>query len=683
MITLHIKNKDEVISELNKKKRLGQYFSGEKLSKLLSAFAVSPVYSSIIDPMCGKADMLVAASLVNNQAELYGIDIDAVAINAAKKNLENHNRFIDSHYLYIANALSTDIIRKLPFLQFDLVITNPPYVRYQTISKNTDDQDYPSAEEVRKSLLDLIKEMKHLDKEDKKIFTEIIKGYSGLSDLAVPSWILCCMLTKINGRLAMVVPESWLSRDYSYPIQYLLLKYFELEYVIEDVDRCWFKEAQIKTNLIIAKRRSRVPDLFNYYRGKQYVHIAVRKEYGDERSLIGNLIPQGENKELIFKNEIQYNLDKYVKEDVCQVVEISDTLENLAVNSKKFSWFKNTEGTYVPKNEGKENINIFPISLKKIVETSPLKFINLEDMGVKIGQGLRTGANKFFYVDYIKQVEEFSVVKVDKIFKKSTIKVPSALLAPVVRKQVELPSDFIISSTEITGRVLLLNEAIHPKDFEKIKELGINKQIMNDELANFIDEVETTNVGSEAEPKYIPNLSAVKTNITKMKNNDPNTINYWYMLRKMARRHQPDIFVPRIINQTPRFMLNAEPPIIIDANFSSIWLSNEAEIDKYGLVAVLNSSWFLLVCELVGTVMGGGALKLEATHLKKVPIPQLSKTHYTQLAILGKKLVKGDKSVIVLIDQLITEAVSPDKDNLLLKEIKVLTMKKRSARIKK
>lgn len=54
-----------------------------------------------------------------------------------------------------------------------MVITNPPYVRYQTISKNTDDQDYPSAEEVRKSLLDLIKEMKHLDKEDKKYLQKL------------------------------------------------------------------------------------------------------------------------------------------------------------------------------------------------------------------------------------------------------------------------------------------------------------------------------------------------------------------------------------------------------------------------------------------------------------------------------------------------------------------------------
>lgn len=680
---MHIKSKDEYISELNKKKRLGQYFTGEKLSKLLSAFAVYPEYNSIIDPMCGKADMLVAASLFNNKAELYGIDIDAVAINAAKKNLKNSNNSADLHYLYTANALSTDIIRKLPFLQFDLVITNPPYVRYQTLRNNVDGQDLPNAEEVRRSLLEVIREIKHLDSEDKKIFTEIVKGYSGLSDLAVPSWILCCLLTKIDGRLAMVVPEAWLNRDYSYPIQYLLLKYFELEYVFEDVDRCWFNEAQVKTNLIIAKRRSRVSNLFKYYKGKQYVHIAIRKDHGDETSLIGNLVPLGENKELIFKNEIQQNLDKYLSGEVCQVVEMSDTLENLAVNSKDYIWFKSIEGTYTSKNKGKQNINIFPATLKKMIEESPSGFVSLEDMGVKIGQGLRTGANKFFYVDYLKEHGEYSVVKVDKIFKKDTIELPPALLAPVLRKQAELPSGFALNSSEVIGRVLIFNEVIHPKDFEEIKELGANRQIMNNDLIDFIDEVNVTNIGSEAVPKYIPNLSAVKTNKANMKGHDPNTINYWYMLPKMTPRHKPVIFVPRIINQTPKFFLNTEPPTIIDANFSSIWLSIEAKIDKYGLIALLNSSWFLLVCEMLGSVMGGGALKLEATHLKKAPLPKLSDIEYEQLAILGKGLIKGDIGALTTIDQLITEAISPDNGIVLLKEIEELTLKKRNVRIKK
>ena len=32
----------------------------------------------------------------------------------------------------------------------------------------------------------------------------------------------------------MVVPESWISRDYSLSIKYMLMKLFDIEYIVED-----------------------------------------------------------------------------------------------------------------------------------------------------------------------------------------------------------------------------------------------------------------------------------------------------------------------------------------------------------------------------------------------------------------------------------------------------------------
>lgn len=677
---LDIKSKDEAMIEINRKKRLGQYFSGEKLSKLLAAFSVYPEYKSIIDPMCGKADMLVAAGSFNIKAQLYGIDIDNEAIQAAISNLEINNKFIGSNHLFKSNTLSEQILNKIPFFQFDLVITNPPYVRYQSLGTSLEDDELPSGEEVRQSLLKIIREMTHLDNEDKKIFTEIVKGYSGLSDLAVPSWILCTLLTKLDGRLALVVPEAWLNRDYSYPIQYLLFKYFDLEYVIEDVDRCWFNEAQIKTNLIVAKRRTKATNMFECNQGKHYVHISIKKEHGNETSLVGNLVNHSQDEELLFKNEIQRNLENYLSKGICRLVKMSDILGNLAVHCKKYSWFNSLEGSYNPPKAKTQFINLMPPLLKRIVGESPAEFVTFEELGVKIGQGLRTGANKFFYGEKVKDDGDFTVLKVDKIFKKGAIKIPSELLAPVVRKQAELPSGYRIKSSDIIGRALILKNVIHPKDLEEVKHLNVKRKLMNNDLSDFILEVEETNVGSEVDPKYIPHLSAVKTNKGRMKGDDPDTINYWYMLPKMAPRHQPEIFVPRIINQTPKFMLNTAPPLIIDANFSTIWLLQGAKIDKYGLLALLNSSWFLLVCELVGTVMGGGALKLEATHLKKAPIPRLAKNQSEKLSNLGKKLSDGDEGVKKYIDQIILEVISPKNSTLLMKDINELTLQKRNDR---
>jgi type I restriction-modification system DNA methylase subunit len=43
------------------KKRLGQYFSGKKVADLLVAICVPTFDTSVIDPMAGNGDMLVAA----------------------------------------------------------------------------------------------------------------------------------------------------------------------------------------------------------------------------------------------------------------------------------------------------------------------------------------------------------------------------------------------------------------------------------------------------------------------------------------------------------------------------------------------------------------------------------------------------------------------------------------------
>ncbi len=62
------------------------------------------------------------------------------------------------------------------------------------------------------------------------------------------------MLTEINGTIALVVPESWLKRDYSNTIKYMLLRFFSIKYVIEDCNACWFADASVKTNLLVAQR---------------------------------------------------------------------------------------------------------------------------------------------------------------------------------------------------------------------------------------------------------------------------------------------------------------------------------------------------------------------------------------------------------------------------------------------
>ena len=55
--------------------------------------------------------------------------------------------------------------------------------------------------------------------------------------------------------------------------------------------------------------------------------------------------------------------------------------------------------------------------------------------------------------------------------------------------------------------------------------------------------------------------------------------------------------------------------------------------------------------EEYGTVMGGGALKLEATQIKKLPIPVFSSDSVEKLSALGKQLVHKPTDTIKTLAQ--------------------------------
>src|SRR5258708_7226855 len=74
-MTTCIQSGEERINQLARKKRLGQFFSGAPVSKLLASLADSDSADSIIDPMCGSGDMLEACR-DSKPSTSVGIEID-------------------------------------------------------------------------------------------------------------------------------------------------------------------------------------------------------------------------------------------------------------------------------------------------------------------------------------------------------------------------------------------------------------------------------------------------------------------------------------------------------------------------------------------------------------------------------------------------------------------------------
>lgn len=647
----------DVKNSLERKKRLGQYFTGNKLARLLAVIADCPEAKTVIDPMCGRGDMLLASSDIYRESQLYGIEIDSYAMGLCRNNFFSRK---NKPFLCEGNAFSWSTISRLPIRQFDLVITNPPYVRYQSMAPNLYDNNLPDAESVRKGLLEIAENLDSLTGEDRQFFTSIIEGYSGLSDLAVPSWILCAMLTAPGGTMAMVVPESWLSRDYASPIQYLLLKLFKIRWVIEDANSAWFNDALVKTTLLVAKRIKNTMNWQEACYGNDYLHVLLPETSISTESIVGNFYIDHSTPDNIFKEDLIRLSENSEYENLIPFSFTRQSVDRkrkeLLSKSVKTQWLRKCEPELINiVATSKKSISeaLLPQDLLDLIPSNSVNFTTIEQLGFGVGQGLRTGSNDFFYCELIEEFGESCLVAPGKVFGIDNVLVPKKALLPVLRKQNELPKGYQVIDSDLMGRVFFLENFIHPRYKNLIAFEPEKHIIMPNDLANFVTLVEQTNIGNADKPKWIPKLSAVRTNESKR------TGRFWYMLPSLARRHIPDLFVPRVNYLNPKVMLNSSNKVIIDANFSTIWADKATFIDKYALLSLLNSSWAISAMELIATVMGGGALKLEATHLRRLPIPDFSNEQWSKLSLLGKELVIPDKEVDaqLRIDKFVAEEI--------------------------
>jgi predicted RNA methylase len=645
--------KKEFGTESARKKRLGQYYTGLHLAKLLAALAQAQKAKSVLDPMAGDGDMLVACQDIGARPKSKGaIEIDPVAHKTCNKRVKPLK-------LLQGNAFDFSLLSQLPTLKWDLVITNPPYVRYQSMTRGVDASlKLPNATEIRSSLISAIKHMPNLDTHDKKLFLHLCQKYSGLSDLAVPSWILCATLVKLGGTLAIVVPDSWLNREYALPIQYILLRWFKIRYIVEDINAAWFDEAQVKTNLLVAERIPRRDSAFDWT-DEGFVHIHLSKDSKGNNSIVGNIFPGTPDAEVRFAQEATRwyveHTDKTGTGFFAHWTSLSHMSGNLQRACSSQGWLSILGESETP---GKTNQIHMPSELSHWLgkNASVKNFHSLDELGIHVGQGLRTGSNRFFYADCLDVSGDNAVIAPSSLFGIRRVKVPRSCIAPVLRKQTELPDGYCLDNSYLKGCVLTLHNHTLPEDLPHCGDASYDQ--IPPELATIIRTAAEANFGTDDEPKRVYELSAVAPNIRKSR--------FWYMLPDFAPRHTPDLFIARINNGNPKTFLNMGRASIIDANFSTIWLGKEPRIDAYALLAFFNSSWSLVAMEQSASVMGGGALKVEATHLKKIPVPELNPGDWSQLSILGKQLSEKDHDnvtgVLDAIDKVIVSGLTGSKE---------------------
>ncbi len=695
-ITLPVVRKEALLYEKmlppEQRKRLGQFFTGLPLARLLAALSVQETCHAVIDPMAGSGDMLdaVMERCYKTQVPIDRIDGIEIDMPTSRKCQERLSTWSDiqpkiQQHILAGSAFDPSLINELKSDGYNLVITNPPYVRYQAFSQDIDSKGDNSSNTIRSALLDLVEYIAPI--QEKVVWRELIKGYSGLSDLSVPSWLLSALLVREGGVLAVVAPATWRTRDYADILQYMLCRFFSVDAVIADTQPGWFSEALVRTHLVIATRlpinKACIPLRERPEETEVYKWVEIEPTARQADSLVGDVFqssdPEGSFASWVFGEVEQPSCPiGLIKSERLKRDEIVSVLNNCS----KSKWFKKVEPILIDAPLfGIKSVSanyLVPQSLADILRCSLTNLVNLTQLGINVGQGLRTGCNDFFYVDLLKQINKGQAkIKTSALFGGINITVPLAVLKPVLRRQSEL--DNHVSDKPLQGRLLDLRTFVLPEDYTEVEQAKhlyghLNLEIPNmmpDELANYVRRAASTRREKESNGTLIPDLSAVKTNTRSAKSGSKLQIpRFWYMLPDFVHRHMPDAFVPRINQHTPSVIANKKPPILIDANFSTIWSDNNKwTVDS--IVSMLNCSWVRACMEAIGTPMGGGALKLEATHLRKLPMPNLDKD---KLHLLKSLSALKSSSTQEKIDHLIVGAVLHDKadDHSVLQAISLL-----------
>lgn len=680
-------------SAIHRRKRLGQYFTDRKLARFLAALAGAEGAAYICDPMAGQGDMLLACIEQGAVPErLDAVEIDPEAYSQLRRNIDALVVGDRADELVLGDAFSPETVRRLHPGGYDLVITNPPYVRYQSASRSAGvEAKMPTAKEIRRGLLRCLDVAPGLDPEDRKLFDALTERYSGLADLAVPSWLLAAALVRQGGTLAMVLPEAWLTRDYAWPVKYLLGRWFEVQFLVEDIHAAWFEDALVKTTLLVARRVVRRENHPTHDLAGGYLHIRLPRQTIDDRSVVGALAPASASPDRDFAKLADQWLEDRDSHTQCGATAtwVAHHRSNLVVASRAL---------LKPDSLTQDSAVSIPVELAGLVEGDEgtrAAFTSLEDTGWRVGQGLRTGANDFFYVE--RTAPDGSAgrerVRSSALFNHREFDVPTELLLPVVRRQSDLPQGMKVQPARLDTRVLIFDGHALPEDLKAQFGTVPSVPVVQDyyrpiegKLAAYIRTASRQEVTTGSGSRKIPELSAVAPNVRGADPSRPGTApRFWYMLPPITDRHRPSLLMPRVQGAMPRTYLNPGRAAVVDANFSTLWPVRKGSHGAYALLALFNSTWNLAVLELTGSIMGGGALKVEASHLRRIPLPALTDGARQDLSRLGQSLISvgSGKAEDLLgeVDRVVAAClVGPDRAAELVTALQAILAERRAER---
>ena len=226
----------------SKKKQFGAFYTPQPMARFIVNWAVRSPSETIMDPGCGEAVFLLEAykhfvelgvSAAQAVSQIKGVEVDEVAYDRACRLLS------DASGVGAPGVLCADFFQVQPDLfgpsAVDVIVGNPPYVRYHQFQGATRQQALQSA---RRAGVELTR----------------------LTSSWAPYLVHAISFLKPGGRLAMVVPAELLQVDYAEPVRRFLLERFATVTVVTFDERV-FPGVLEDTVILLAESDGSAPGL--------------------------------------------------------------------------------------------------------------------------------------------------------------------------------------------------------------------------------------------------------------------------------------------------------------------------------------------------------------------------------------------------------------------------------------
>lgn len=578
---------EELIPE-DERKELGQFYTPTDVAETIAKWTLDGLESpKVLDPACGSGTFCVESYKYMNDSlnmshkeilnsieyvDINNFPLQLTSFNLSRMDFQNPVNEMGAH-----NKSFFDLDLSKHKNKYDAVVGNPPYIEYQSI---------PDIDNAREHL-----------KEYNPRGNKRPIYYNGTEKITKQSDIYTYFITKSvltlkeGGRLGFIIPSKWLDTKYGEDLQKFLLDNTKLNSII-GFDSRTFEDALVDTVILLVEKCND-----EQRRNENNVNIMYLKE---------NMTPD----EVL--NNVKSNLNPSTGEVLFR------DYKNLRFSTMK----QETMINRCPEELGKY---LMPMN-KSIQKSMEDKMLKLSELG-EISSGLKTGADKFFFLDD----EDMDMFDISDRFIKKCVKSNRYIDGNVAtEKSSDYKYLFDVSD-------FLEENALLDKSLEEIKDSLVSKGY--DQAVKYIEWGESQGYNTNAKPSRK---------------------DIWFLLDDTDT---PNLFIPASFHKDIYTIWNKDNFV---ANYRLYPIRTNSEIDDKAIFAITNSSFFSISTEVFGRKEGDGALSLMVYESERCLVPDIrdfSDNELLNLRELAEEMINQERNredIVEDIDQTIIDALSMD-----------------------